>query len=453
MSQPSMPGSPAQALLGAHASRRRLLQAAPIAAAAAVLPSVLAGCTASPATTPSAGASGGSDVVTVVKNVRPLGGPAKDLVAHRGVLVASVPAGVKVEEIDGRGRLAVPTLVDAHIHPDKTGWGEPWYRREPAQGREKLAAGDVDFAKAMPRPTAERSLGLMKHAVAQGTRAMRAHADVAPAYGLSGVEGLVAAREALKGVLDVQIVAFPQHGVLRTPGTVELLDQAAAGGLLDFVGGIDPVSFDGAHGNQLDVLFPIAEKHGIGLDIHLHDLDEPGLATLRDIVARTRAAGLDGKVTVSHAYSFARLAAPEQQDALADEIAAAGIKLTTVAPTNQNVLPYQRLATKGVQVGLGSDGVRDNWSPFGNADMLHRAWILGWMTRARTDADLQACFDLAAHGGAEVMGLPASDLAVGSPADFMVIEGEGVPQIVVDVPRRDLVLRAGRVVGRDGEFV
>ena len=439
-------------LATSHTSRRRFIAGGGAAAAALTFgPSLLAACS-SPGSD-SKSESHGDSRATVVRNVRPFGGPPEDLIVVDGVLAQSVPDGVTAEQIDGGGRLTVPTLIDSHIHPDKTGWGEPWRSRVPASTTDEFVAADVEFAHALSSPSSIRALRLMSHAAAQGTRAMRAHADVAPAYGLDGVEALAAARDKLRGILDVQIVGFPQHGVVRTPGTADLLDRAAAGGLIDYVGGIDPAGFDHptAAGNQLDTVFGIAEKHGIGLDIHVHDVDELGLGSIRDIAARTKAAGLQGKVTVSHAFAIAKLEGAEL-DALADQLAAADIALTTVALSWSTVLPFQRLNERGVRVGLGSDGVRDSWSPFGNADMLHRAWLLGWANDMRTDEELESAFRLAADGGATVMGLPKSDLKPGSPADFMIIDGENVPQIVVDVPGRDVVLRAGRVVARDGHL-
>ena len=98
------------------------------------------------------------------------------------------PRGAKV--VDGGGRIALPSLVDAHIHPDKTTWGGPWVSRQPASGIADYVAQDVELFHSQRRPVAERAYGLMAHAVTRGTRAMRAHADVAPAYGLAGVEGL-----------------------------------------------------------------------------------------------------------------------------------------------------------------------------------------------------------------------------------------------------------------------
>ncbi|ALO07515.1 Amidohydrolase family protein [Streptomyces venezuelae] len=393
---------------------------------------------------------------TVFHDVRlPSGGPARELIAVDGLLVAEVPPGAVVERVDGSGRLALPTLVDAHIHPDKTSWGEPWHSRRPAQGIAEYVAGDVELARALPAPVGERALRLMSHAAAQGTRAMRAHADVAPAYGLSGIEGVAEAAGKLAGIVDVELVAFPQHGVVRTPGVAELLAEAAASGLVTHIGGIDPAGFDAegdGEGDQLGTVFALAERHGLGLDIHLHDRGERGLAPLRDIAARTRALGLQGRVSVAHAFAVAGLAAREL-DETADLLAEAGISLTTVALSETTILPFRRLAERGVRVGLGSDGVRDSWSPFGDADMLHRAWLAGWALHARLDEDLEACFRLAADGGAELLGLPKADLRPGSPADFMLVAGECLPQVVVDRPRRDLVVRAGRVVARDGRLV
>ncbi|MGW8355729.1 amidohydrolase [Streptomyces wedmorensis] len=392
---------------------------------------------------------------TLFHDVRPFGGPARDLVAVDGLLAAEVPADARVERIDGGGRLALPTLVDAHIHPDKTSWGEPWHSRRPAHGIAEHVAGDVELARALPAPVGERALRLMSHAAARGTRAMRAHADVAPAYGLAGIEGVAEAAGKLAGVVDVELVAFPQHGVVRTPGVAELLAEAAASGLVTHIGGIDPAGFDAdgdREGDQLGTVFALAEKHGLGLDIHLHDRGERGLAPLRDIAARTRALGLRGRVSVAHAFAVAGLSGREL-DETADLLAEAGIALTTVALSATTILPFRRLAERGVRIGLGSDGVRDSWSPFGNADMLHRAWLAAWALDARLDEELEACFRLAADGGAELLGLPKADLRPGSPADFMLLDGECLPQAVVDLPRRDLVVRAGRVVARDGRLV
>ncbi|WP_199551010.1 amidohydrolase [Streptomyces sp. N35] len=388
----------------------------------------------------------------VFRNVRPFGtGKAVDLVVANGrISDRPAPRGAKV--VEGRGRAVLPSLVDAHIHPDKTTWGGSWVTRKPASGIADYVAQDVELFNSQTRSVAERAYGLMSHAVTRGTRGMRAHADVAPAYDLAGVEGLQAARERLKHALDVQIVGFPQHGVIRTPGTVELLEEAASTGAVDFIGGIDPGGFDQAPVAQLDALFGIADRHGVGLDIHLHDRGEKGLAALRGIIERTRSLSLHDKVTVSHVFCL-----PELDDrelgVFGEQLGELGISLTTVAPSADLVLPIAKLREYGVRVGLGSDGIRDSWSPFGNADMFDRAHKMGWVTDVRLDDELTACFTAAADGGADVMGLAHADLTPGAPADFVVLRAECVPQVVVDAPARDLVVHGGVIVARDGELV
>ncbi|MFG3037626.1 amidohydrolase [Streptomyces sp. NPDC048330] len=446
------PSSPSPGAL----SRRTML------AGAAALAGTGAAMGASAGTAHAAGAApehaatpgdGGRRTGTVVfRNVRVLGAArATDLVVVDGRIAdGPAPRGAKV--VDGGGRIALPSLVDAHIHPDKTTWGGSWVSRRPASAIADYVAQDVELFRSQRRPVAERAYGLMSHAVARGTRAMRAHADVAPAYGLAGVEGLAAARERLRHALDVQIVAFPQHGVIRTPGTAALLERAARAGLVDMIGGIDPIGFDQALDEQLDTVFGIADRHGVGVDIHLHDRGEKGLRALRGIIDRTRALSLAGRVTVSHVFCLPGLTDGEL-GSLAAGLGDQDIALTTVAPSDSLVLPIARLREHGVRVGLGSDGVRDSWSPFGNADMMHRAHLLGWVTDVRLDDELTDCYGVAAHGGADVMGLAHADFAAGAPADFVLVRGECLPQVVVDMPRRDVVVHGGVVVARDGEFL
>ncbi|MFB7453091.1 amidohydrolase family protein [Streptomyces sp. NPDC056194] len=441
------PSAPTPAL-----SRRTMLAGAAALAGATAASAATAG-TAQAATAQAAtGRAGRRDRTVVFRDVRPFGAAkATDLVVVDGrISDGPAPHGAKV--VDGGGRIALPSLVDAHIHPDKTTWGGSWVSRRPASTIADYVAQDVDLFRAQRRPVAERAYGLMSHAVARGTRGMRAHADVAPAYGLAGVEGLAEARERLRHALDVQIVAFPQHGVIRTPGTAALLEKAAREGVIDMIGGIDPIGFDHALDEQLDVVFGIADRHGVGVDIHLHDRGEKGMQAMRGIVERTRALSLAGKVTVSHVFCLPGLTDSEL-GSIATDLGEQDIALTTVAPSDSLVLPIARLREHGVRVGLGSDGVRDSWSPFGDADMMHRAHILGWVTDVRLDDELSECYRVATHGGADVMGLAHADFRPGSPADFVLVQGECVPQVVVDMPRRDMVVHGGVVVARDGVFL
>ncbi|MGW4996360.1 amidohydrolase [Streptomyces hydrogenans] len=433
-------------------SRRTMLAgAAALAGTTAAAAVTATPASAAPAASAAPGKPGRGARTVVFRNVRPFGAAATDLVVVDGRISGGpVPRGAKT--VDGGGRIALPSLVDAHIHPDKTTWGGAWVSRRPAETIADFVEQDVELFRAQTRSVAERAYGLMSHAVSRGTRGMRAHADVAPAYGLAGVEGLAEARRRLAHALDVQIVAFPQHGVIRTPGTARLLEEGARRGVVDMIGGIDPIGFDHALDEHLDTVFGIADRHGVGVDIHLHDGGDEGVRAIRGIIDRTKALSLTGKVTISHVFCLPALS-ERDLGVLATDLAAQDIALTTVAPSRDLVLPVARLREHGVRVGLGSDGVRDSWSPFGNADMLHRAHILGWVTDVRLDEELADCYRAAAHGGADVMGLPHADLKPGAPADFVLVKGQGLPQVVVDMPQRDFVVHGGVIVARDGEFL
>ncbi|POX38015.1 cytosine deaminase [Streptomyces sp. Ru73] len=424
-----------------------------IAGAAALAGTAAVAYPSAPAYAAAGGKPGGTPGGPVVfRNVRPFGAAtAVDLTVVNG-RITDRPAPAGAEVVDGGGRIVLPSLVNAHVHPDKTTWGGPWVSRKPADGIADYADQDAELFRTQRRPVGERAYGLMARAVATGTRAMRAHADVAPEYDLACAEGVAAARDRLQHALDVQIVAFPQHGVIRKPGTAKLLEEAARAGLVDMIGGIDPIGFDHALDEQLDLLFGMADRHGVGLDIHLHDRGEDGLEPLRGIIDRTRALSLRGRVTVSHVFCLPGLS-DRELGAVAADLAELDISLTTVAYSESTVLPIARLREYGVAVGLGTDGVRDAWSPFGNGDMLDRAHQLGLITDIRLDEELNDCYRAATDGGSDVMHLPHADLQPGAPADFLLVRGECLPQIVVDTPKRDMVVHGGRVVARDGELV
>ena len=294
-----------------------------------------------------------------------------------------------------------------------------------------------------------------------GATAVRSHAQVDTDTGLERLEGVLAAREAHAARADVQVVAFPQSGILRDPGTADLLDAAVRAGA-DLVGGLDPCAFDRDPVAHLDVVFGIADRHGVGVDIHLHETGELGAFTIELIAERTVALGMQGSVTISHAFALSTVDA-SRQAALIELLATADIALTTVAPGNREPLPLEALRAGGVRVGLGQDGIRDYWSPYGNGDILERAWQLAFRNGFRGDDLVELCVDVATRGGRAIIGATAwsaeamtddtvTGLAPGAPADLVVVAADTVTAAVMDHPPRTLVIRGGDVVARDGEL-
>ena len=137
---------------------------------------------------------------------------------------------------------------------------------------------------------------------------MRSHIDIDPVAELTNLDAVLEARERNRDRLTIQIVAFPQSGIVTAPGTLELLDAACCNGA-DLIGGLDPAGFDNDIAGHLDGVFGISERRGVPVDIHLHDPDMLGVFELTEIAGRTKALGLGGRVAVSHAYALGQVPA------------------------------------------------------------------------------------------------------------------------------------------------
>ncbi|TIU23869.1 MAG: metal-dependent hydrolase, partial [Mesorhizobium sp.] len=200
------------------------------------------------------------------------------------------------------------------------------------------------------------------------------------------------------------------------------------------------------------VVFGLAEKRGVGVDIHLHDAGTLGLFEIEEIAARTTALGMQGKVGVSHAYALGDISA----DTLAragEMLAASGVAIMSNAPGNHAFPPVAALRKAGVTVFAGSDNIRDSWWPYGDGDMLNRANMIGYRSGFYEDRELEAAWDVASHAGAKALGLEGYGIAVGAKADFVALKAEHVPEAVVAVPRERTVYRGGRAIARDGAMI
>jgi cytosine/adenosine deaminase-related metal-dependent hydrolase len=154
------------------------------------------------------------------------------------------------------------------MHLDKTLTGLPWMGHAAGPTRMSRIETDKTILPYLPLSTEERAGNLIRECVARGTCHLRTHVDIDLESGLAKLEGVLAARERYCDRATVQIVAFPQSGVMRCPGVLDLLDAAVRNGA-DLVGGIDPLEIDRDPKGQLDGIFAIAARHGIGLDLHL----------------------------------------------------------------------------------------------------------------------------------------------------------------------------------------
>lgn len=381
------------------------------------------------------------------------GGMRADIAIENGAFAAIAPGARAASgpSLDLGGDLVLPGMVDGHMHLDKALAGLPWMPHRAEPFRLSRIETEKSLWDQLPLNFEQRASNLIEWCIRNGTARIRTHVDIDPQAKLSHLEGILAAKARYRGLIDIQIVAFPQSGVMRMPGTLDLLDQACAGGA-ELVGGIDPLVIDEDLNGQLDGIFAIAGRRGVGVDIHLHTNGGIGLHEIGQVCRRTEALGLQGRVTVSHGFALASV--PEaESDAMAERMARAGVSLVTHGGASQPLVPLLRLRELGVEVFAGSDDVRDTWSPYGNADMLERAMLIGWRADFRRDDQIAVAFDVCSAAGARALKLGAWGLEVGAPAHLSVVGAGCVAEAVCARPPRKLVLHAGRVVARDGEVV
>jgi len=387
-----------------------------------------------------------------ISNIRPMGGVSTSILIENGrisTIGGAIPPGCPT--LDGGGRLAIPGLVEAHAHLDKTLWGMQWYRNE--VGPRLIDKIDNERAAKcrLGIDPARQSARQVALSAGHGTTHIRTHVDVDTDGGMAGIEGVMATRAALADAVDMQIVAFPQSGLLVRPGTLELMDQAMRLGA-DVVGGLDPCAIDRDPKGHLDAIFALAQRYGRGIDIHLHETGEMGAFSMELIIERALALGMRRNVVISHAFCLG-MPDPAAVARLVDALAEAEIAVMTTGTPSRPVPPLLALREAGVVVGSGSDGIRDTWGPYGNADMLERAMLLGMRNNLRRDDQVEQALDVCTHGGASMMGLADYGLRPGCPADMVLLPGSCVTAAVVSRPRDRIVLKRGKIIAEAGTAV
>lgn len=390
----------------------------------------------------------------LITDIRPEDGPAADILITGGRIAAigpglTAPPGVPV--VDGGGAIALAPFVEPHVHLDKILWGLPWHPIEVPAGLRAMIDNEVAIRRRLPWSVEDRAGRLMRQCVAMGSTHIRSHVDISTEYGLSNVEGVLAAWEGMKGAVGLELVAFPQTGLMIDPGCAAVMEAAMEAGCA-VVGGIDPGTIDGDPKGHLDTIFGIADRKGAKIDIHLHEPGELGLYEMGMICDRTEALGMQGRVVVSHAFCLGDGPA-DQVAAMIERLARLRIGIISAVPGEIAFPPMFDLAAAGVPCALASDSIRDTWNPHGNGDMLDRCWLLAFRAWCRTDGELLACLEMGRGRGADLLGLPGHGLAVGDEGSLVLVAGENRAQILVDRPARALVVKAGRIVARDGRYV
>ena len=352
------------------------------------------------------------------------------------------------DQHDCTGMLVLPGLVDGHVHLDKTLWGEKWTpSRLPAM---PTLSDLIQNERAMraetkhdPRVCAPR---LLEQMTRMGTVALRSHIDIDPTTRLDGVAALLEVRNDFRDRMHIELVAFPQSGILQAfkEGTdvEKLLDEALAMGV-DAIGGLDPAAFDRDAVKHLDIVFGLAAKHGAKVDIHLHEPGSLGAFSIKEIAKRTGEYGLQGKVTLSHAFALGH-ALGEAFDELLDLLDENRISVVTNVPGGTEFAPHVSLLDRGVNYALGSDNIRDCWLSLGNGDMLDRVRMLALRRKLRHDSTIERAFGMATFEGAHLLGLEKYGLTPGCRADLVLVKASCIAEAVANCPTDRRVVKNGK---------
>lgn len=391
----------------------------------------------------------------LIKNVRALGGDACDVQIHDGAITAIGPnlmASSNATVIDGGDRLLFPGFVDAHTHMDKTLLGLGWYRNEVGP----LLTDKIENERRLRRERAidshQQSTRHARLAIATGTTHIRTFVDIDTEVELRGFEGVMQTRDDFRDALDIQVVAFPQSGMLIRPGTVELMETALVNGAT-VVGGLDPSAIDRDPAKHLDVIFGLAEKYDVDVDIHLHEPGDLGAFSVELIAERTKALSWQGRVVISHAICLGGVD-EAYLGRLIDLLLENDITIMSHGPSGLRPVPsVKRLYEAGVRMCTGNDGIRDAWGPLNMPDMLLRTFLVAYRNNLRRDDEIEMVLDIATYGGARVLVDTAYGLSPGCRADLVLVDGETHVSAVIDRPPRWLVLKGGKIVARDGECV
>ena len=361
-------------------------------------------------------------------------------------------------EIDAAGRLVSPPFIDAHVHLDAVlTVGQPRYN---ATGT--LLEGIQIWSERKPSLTREdvkqRVLEEIRWEVAQGTLHIRSHVDVCDPH-LTAMKALLEVREEVRDICDLQLVAFPQDGILSFPNGRELMRKAMELGC-DLVGGIPHYEWTRDMGvEEVHFAFQLAKEFNRDIDTHIDETDDPHSRFTEVLAADTLQQNWQGRVTASHctamhsydnAYAFKllRLLARAQVNVIAnpfDNVVLQG-RFDTY-PKRRGITRVKELLASGVNVALGHDSIMDPWFPLGRGDMLAAAQLALFLCQMSGYEEINDVLDLITSNAAKALRITERyGIEEGKPADFVVIDAPSAFEALRLMPARLHVFKRGREV-------
>lgn len=352
------------------------------------------------------------------------------------------------ETVQGNGDLLMPAFREMHIHVDKTYFSGPWKACVPITKGilTRIEEEEILLPKQLPFAL-DRAENMIKWLLSQGHTHIRSHCNVDPQIGTKHIELTLEAFKKFEGLLTYDVVAFPQHGLLRSK--VEPLMREAMRKGATLVGGLDPATIDRDIERSLNLTMDIAVEANAGLDLHIHDGDSLGAFEFRRLAELVKQAGKVGQATISHAIALGDLKGVELEEMVAI-LREARIDVTSTVPINRPTIPIKYLHDNGVNVSLGHDSLTDHWSPFGTGDTIEKLSILAERFRFMDEYSLNRSWKYASGGIT-----PLSDDGQqvwphkGNDANFLLLDAVCSAQVVARRRPITRVLHQGKVVSQN----
>lgn len=348
--------------------------------------------------------------------------------------------------IDANGFLMLPSFKDMHIHLDKTFYGGPWQAvRRRTGGVKGMIAVEQEILPEMLKTSTARAEKLIELLQSKGTSFARSHVNIEPTSKLQSLKNLQQALEIKKSGFGAELVAFPQHGVFYTD-TAPYLKEAAQMDI-DFIGGVDPYSLDGAIEKTMDFTVQLALDYNKGIDFHLHESGESGLKTVEYLIKKVNENPiLKNKTFLSHCFVLGKLDAVKQEQ-IAEQLGAAGIGIVSTIPLGPLIMPIPTLYKHHVKVMTGNDSIIDPWNTMGSGSVLQKANAMAQVYGLATEFELSRSLKLATGDL-----LPLNDKGVqqwpkaGDTADFVFLDASCSAEAVSRISDVKSLIYQGNIV-------
>ncbi|MCD0455552.1 amidohydrolase family protein [Chryseobacterium sp. LC2016-27] len=313
---------------------------------------------------------------------------------ENGKITKIAPNDPKAKAVDAKGFLMLPAFKDMHIHLDKTFYGDKWQAVRKRKGGVKgmIALEEQIMPEILKNSTykAEKMIELIQ---SKGTAFARSHVNIEPTSKLDSLKNLQKALDNKKKSFGAEIVAFPQHGVFYK-NSVPYLKEAAQMNI-DFIGGVDPYTIDGAIEKTIDFTVQLALDHQKGIDIHLHETGESGLKTVEYLIDKVNEnPSLKGKTFFSHCFILGKLDKIKQEE-IAEKLGNAQVGIASTIPIGNLIMPLPTLQKHNVTVYTGNDSIVDHWNTYGTGSVLEKANLFAQLYGQSTEFLLSRSLKLA----------------------------------------------------------